>query len=59
MDYIHLLDLSRDLQSIRAKNFINRFYLIFRNSKILFQKIFVKGTKHVHVSQAVSSDMLI
>ena len=39
------LNLSRDLQPIRAKSFINRLYLVLRNIEILFQK-FMKKSKH-------------
>ena len=42
MDYVNSLDSSRDLQSIRVKNFVNRLHLVDRNSKISFQKILAK-----------------
>ena len=49
--YIHGLispfRLSRDLQLIRTKGFINRFYLILRNSKIHFQ---IFSPKHLNTA---------
>ena len=35
-----------DLQPIRTKIFINKFYLVLRNSKIFFQKFKPKESKH-------------
>ena len=46
MDWLGSLDSSRDLQSIYAKKFINRLYLVLQNIKILFQKILAKWSKH-------------
>ena len=46
MDYLDSLDSSSDLQPIRAKKIVNRFYLILQISKIPFQKILAKWSKH-------------
>ena len=49
MDQIGSLDPYRDLQPIRTKNFVNKFYLVLQISKIPSQNFFAftwQGTKH-------------
>ena len=42
MDYLDSLDSSSDLQPIRGKKIVNRFYLILQISKIPFQNSLAK-----------------
>ena len=46
MDEVGSLDSSRDLQPIRAKKIVNRFYLILQISKISFPKFLAKWSRH-------------
>ena len=42
-----------DLQPIHTKSFVNIFYLTLINSKILFQKILPKKSKHGYPSHQI------
>ena len=46
--------MSRDLQLICVKKFVNKFYLILLNSKILFD---VMGAKKVHSAKVMTSSI--
>ena len=46
------IDLSLSIYLVQKK-FVNRFYLVFRNSKFLFKKFTPKKSKHTLILQKV------